>query len=94
MANIGDQLLQPETGWQRIEDTNISIKYDGEWTFYGNASFSGNSAHYNNTKDFVSFIFYGSKLRIISEYFDNRDTDNLIIIDDVEYNIGTIPSSL
>ena len=93
MATIGEQLLQPETGWQRIEDTNTLIKYDGNWTSYEHSSFSGNSAHYNNTKDFVSFIFYGSKLRIISEYFNNRDTNNLIIIDDVEYNFNCYSST-
>ena len=40
MANIGEQLLQPESGWQRIDDNNINIVYIGnDWTI-------GNGVHY------------------------------------------------
>ena len=35
MANIGEQLLQPEEGWQRIDDSNNKILFTGSWTTSG-----------------------------------------------------------
>ena len=35
MANIGEQLLQPENGWKRIDDTDTNIIYNGDkWNYY------------------------------------------------------------
>ena len=65
MANIGEQLFVPESGWKRIDDT------DESFSFF-NFNFRNNQADYNGTSHItqrngatVNFIFYGSRIRII-----------------------------
>ena len=65
MANIGEQLFAPESGWKRIDDT------DESFSFF-NFNFRNNQADYNRTSHItqrngatVNFIFYGSRIRII-----------------------------
>ena len=68
MASIGDQLKTPESGWQRIDDYNMNIKYVGEWMTMSNPNCYNGSVHYlpTNINDAsVNFYFYGSKIRII-----------------------------
>ena len=45
MANIGEQLLVPESGWKRIDDTNEKIIYSKDWESYNYSDFYGNSQH-------------------------------------------------
>lgn len=66
MAKVGEQLLAPEVGWQRIESENANISYTGSWI---NNSDGGTSGGYymNSTgsEDKLSFNFIGTKLRMI-----------------------------
>ncbi|MGH1276480.1 hypothetical protein ACQVWA_24165 [Bacillus cereus] len=68
-VKVGDQLLQPEDGWKRIEDSNSSFKYTGDgWATHSDAKWSGGSTHYCPNSDklaTVEFVFNGTKLRII-----------------------------
>ncbi len=67
-ATVGEQLLQPEKGWQRFDTCDKNFEYIGSWKYlkeYAN--------HYNNdhetTKivgDKIKFNFIGTKLRIIA----------------------------
>lgn len=70
-ASVGDVLVSPEDGWQRIDDNDPSFFYSG--TF---ALVTGKSARegYNSTvhrfanggSGFVRFKFYGTKVRVIA----------------------------
>ncbi|AXR16950.1 MULTISPECIES: hypothetical protein [unclassified Bacillus (in: firmicutes)] len=68
-VKVGDQLLQPEDGWKRIEDSNSSFKYTGDgWATHSDAKWSGGSTHYCPNSDklaTVEFVFNGTKLRLI-----------------------------
>ncbi|MCQ6566726.1 hypothetical protein NPX88_13250 [Bacillus mycoides] len=68
-SKVGDQLLQPEVGWKRIEDSNSNFKYTGDgWATHSDAKWSGGSTHYCPNSDklaTVEFVFNGTKLRII-----------------------------
>ena len=83
MATIGEQLLQPEEGWKRIDNISGSIKYNGSWGIYSGNSFYNNTLYSSNTLgDSYSFSFYGTKFRIISQYYTNRTTEQTVVIDD------------
>ncbi|WP_054744094.1 Ig-like domain-containing protein [Cellulosilyticum ruminicola] len=87
-ATIGERLLEPETGWQRIDDTNEDIVKYGTWytesliyNYNGSASYiKGNVP----TQKVMSFMFYGSQIRIISGCYSNRTTEMTIYIDGVK----------
>ncbi|UZP04660.1 Ig domain-containing protein [Clostridium botulinum] len=67
-ATVGDQLLQPENGWQRFDTCDKNFEYIGSWKYL-----KEDANHYNNdhetTKivgDKIKFNFIGTKLRIIA----------------------------
>lgn len=68
MATVGQTLTVPESGWQRIEDSNVNIMYSSNTT-----AVTGSAAVYSNgtAKSIKSasgaayFNFIGTKLRII-----------------------------
>ncbi|WP_341302228.1 LamG-like jellyroll fold domain-containing protein [Lysinibacillus sp. FSL H8-0500] len=66
MATIGQQLLQPESGWQRYDDTHSFIKYSGDWTSVNSPNFYKNTVTHNkNIGGNATFSFKGTKVRII-----------------------------
>lgn len=86
MANIGDQLLQPENGWKRIDNTDKRILYSkgSSWND------TGLGGRYNDTLIFISegvkegyftFYFYGNKLRIVQSAGTDYATNTQVIID-------------
>ena len=105
MANVGDKLEQPETGWQRIEDNDPTIIYTGSYWTTSSVTpdkWSGKNVHYIATKDgskalssTVEFKFYGTKLRLISTMDSNSSNSLYCSIDGVKheyslYNISEI----
>ncbi|PFF04414.1 hypothetical protein CN324_31370, partial [Bacillus anthracis] len=65
---VGDQLLQPEAGWKRIDDTDSSFKYVGDWWNSGDTTpeWFNNTFHYvDGASGEVQFQFSGTRLRII-----------------------------
>ncbi|NFR65397.1 cell adhesion protein [Clostridium botulinum] len=94
MATIGEQLLQPESGWIRYDDTDKNISYIGnEWkTDY--------DSHYSNTVgDKICFNFVGSKIRILVFTNNSHSKDvkikiNNIVYSYVEYIYPITPASL
>ncbi|ACD23230.1 DUF11 domain-containing protein [Clostridium botulinum] len=67
-ATVGEQLLQPESGWQRVDTCDKNFAYIGSWKYL-----KEDANHYNNdhetTKivgDKIKFNFIGTKLRIIA----------------------------
>ncbi|MHB9924545.1 cell adhesion protein [Clostridium botulinum] len=88
MATIGQQLLQPESGWKRYDDRNENINYVGNWIHENYVSYYKTTASYIKTNGELSFNFTGDKIRIIGQ---NNSTSNTycenvkIIIDNVIY---------
>ncbi|NYS75919.1 hypothetical protein [Bacillus sp. BH32] len=87
IAEVGDVLLQPEIGWQRIDDTDANIKYRGVWkNDVVNSSLYNSTCHYkapevDNNPASISFDFEGTKLRIIALTVNPYDSDAKILID-------------
>jgi hypothetical protein len=81
MATIGDQLLAPETGWQRFDNNNPIIKYIGAgWEFVSNTHVNYVAA------DSIRFNFTGSKIRVIGAYGVTWEATNVAIyIDGTRY---------
>lgn len=62
-------LTQPETGWQRIDDSHSKIIYTGTFTRDVNSSsYNGSAVSTTSTNNQIEFYFFGTKLRIISDY--------------------------
>ncbi|SHI63642.1 Uncharacterized conserved protein YjdB, contains Ig-like domain [Clostridium cavendishii DSM 21758] len=76
-TNLGDQLLQPEKGWKRYDDSNININYIGNWKKFNHESLYNKSSNESDTSktNKVKFKFSGNKFRIISW---NSNTDSNI----------------
>ncbi|MGN2370995.1 hypothetical protein ACTFJW_13250 [Clostridium cagae] len=82
-ATVGEQLLQPEAGWKRYDDTDSNITYSSKLSHNSESWFNDSSNVvwcYNRTitdcayginteNEYCEFNFYGSKLRIISSYW-------------------------
>lgn len=88
MATVGDQIKEPEAGWRRYDDTHPGLKYTGTWTTPSptNAVYYGGSIRVTSRavdNNYVTFSFFGTKLRIISDFYSDRHSDNAITIDGV-----------
>ena len=87
------QLLQPETGWKRIDDTDSNIIYNGTgWTTKTASGFNiyNNAWHYTlNVGDSYDIYFKSSNVRLIALTSSDQMQDNniKIILDDniIEY---------
>jgi hypothetical protein len=94
-ATVGTQLASPEDGWQRIDDTNSKILYDGTWSIYTNSGFWGGTDKYSLVTDStIKFKFYGTKLRIIGQYHSTASKNTRITIDGVVYNYSEYSSTI
>lgn len=71
MANVGDQLTQPEAGWRRYDDSDSLFKYVGEWGYRSNGAYYGGSQRTlaNNLFGKIYFKFSGTRLRIITSLY-------------------------
>lgn len=85
MATVGQALTAPEAGWQRFNDTDPNIKYEGAWALTTSyPSTWQSSITYSvvaGTK--IKFNFIGTKLRIIGYNAGNRSTSIDVYIDGV-----------
>ncbi|EHS57322.1 fibronectin type III domain-containing protein [Paenibacillus sp. Aloe-11] len=87
-ASIGERLTSAEEGWERYDDMNPAIKYEGSgWAYVENEpnSVYAKTGHYMKpsgaTTNSIKFKFYGTKLRIIDLYWTNRVNNVTIEID-------------
>ena len=82
------QLLQPESGWIRIDDSNNKIKYIGEnWNFINDISIGAYNDTYhgcikNPNNSSIDFYFYGTKIRVLDSCYPDRVSSINIEIDD------------
>ncbi|CUU47077.1 Ig-like domain-containing protein [Clostridium beijerinckii] len=90
-ANIGDQLIVPEIGWKRYDDTNSRINFSDGWTRADNNQtdsyrLSNSYKKPTNDLDTIKFSFYGSKIRIINYAFSAYAKGQTIIIDGIKHD--------
>lgn len=94
MVTVGNQLLNPEIGYQRIDSSNSKILYTGAWvkntdsSYYGGTSYSTTESNAN-----CKVRFYGSKIRLISYIDLSLGNNHIFKIDGQIYNFNQIPSS-
>ncbi|QLY78054.1 Ig-like domain-containing protein [Clostridium intestinale] len=69
-ATVGQQLTSPESGWRRYDDTDSKINRLGGVKNSYNA-YNGSALSLNKGNE-ISFKFYGTKLRIITDKNTNR----------------------
>ncbi|MCT4543631.1 MAG: fibronectin type III domain-containing protein [Vallitalea sp.] len=91
---VGDQLLQPEAGWQRYDDSHIPFSsYQGNWVIgeifedgdiWDRDDYWGSTLTHVQSKGTIKFIFSGDKLRLITKLHNSRSQINTIIIDGQE----------
>lgn len=84
-ASIGETLNSPEAGWQRIDDTDSKLNYNPieSWNLIpnGDDSFWFGTARHGKFGTTTNFSFYGSKLRIIAQPYEQRSTNVEVKID-------------
>ncbi|NFO48673.1 Ig domain-containing protein [Clostridium botulinum] len=88
-STIGDQLLQPEEGWRRYDDTDKNIKYTDNFFLVNNYECFNETAHQvgrSSSPEYIKLKFYGSKIRIISILCNAYPECAYIKIDGIEYN--------
>lgn len=84
----GSQLIVPENGWRRFDDTDPGLTYSGPWTTSAvDASnrYGGTFRYSTNPDAALSFTFYGSQLRVIAYRELSASNDVVITIDNQEY---------
>lgn len=96
----GEQLLEPDPTWQRIDDRNVNFYYVGsDWVNFDSELSYNNGNHYyfvtdeNKDNTYLEFYVYTNKLRIIGTYNTteyNRSENNEIIIDNASYTFSCI----
>lgn len=90
MSDIGNQLLQPEVGWKRLDfintDTNIEFSSNFQFMLNRSDAFNGTFAYLPTgiIDGYIKFNFIGSKIRIISATALSRATNSSITIDGIE----------
>lgn len=87
MATVGEQLLQPEDGWRRVNDACNGFTYTGAWTIaYPAQGCSGGTQSWTSTiNDTISFSFYGTKIRYIYYKYPTRSSSISVTIDNTDY---------
>ena len=93
-ATIGDQLPTKEAGWQRIDDADTNIIYEGIWSTLDNTSFYNKKLHYTNDTSNYQFKFYGTKFRLILPTNNGHTSEVSVKVDDIEYSYSEYSSSL
>lgn len=86
MAVVGSVLTAPEVGWQRFDDTNGLLTFEGTWYVMAEPDSYEDGARYSyNYGACVKFNFVGTKLRLIGTSGNGSDTSISVVIDGVEY---------
>lgn len=83
-AAIGSQLLQPESGWKRIDDHDSAIKLESSkpWTVADRDTRGIQGEPYRYTADAnakVSFSFYGTKFRLLHRTYNTNRTAKVTV---------------
>lgn len=74
-ATVGEQLPNPEPGWERIDNTDPRIEFTGTWVIYNASGNYQGSEHLTKYQDpasngsKMSISFTGSKFRLIGTHW-------------------------
>jgi hypothetical protein len=86
-VNVGEQLLQPEDGWKRYDDTDDYILYQGDWQkliiydkYYQNTVHTLVN-HVSTQNDTITFMFQGNKIRLVGGFASNQSKTVQVTID-------------
>ena len=90
MAKVGEQLLAPEAGWKRIDDTNEKFSYLGFNARTNVADYNETSHIIQSAEATVNFIFYSSRIRIIGGQGNIFGTATIVIDNDEYQTINNI----
>ncbi|HID0767959.1 TPA: hypothetical protein ACXDAZ_002488 [Clostridium botulinum] len=84
MATIGQQLLQPESGWRRydINPLQTEFKTYGNWNYLTDKGYNSTRA-YGQAICGYKFNFVGDKLRIIAGTYGTRSSKIKVYIDGI-----------
>ncbi|WP_238861029.1 Ig-like domain-containing protein [Clostridium sp. YIM B02569] len=97
-ATIGQQLVQPEDGWRRYDDTDSKIQYlpENYWgtatvtnLYNGSAHGTGLPSNNANIEAYANFRFKGTELRLIGWGYGGYPDNCKITIDGTVYNFST-----
>ncbi len=81
-ANIGEQVNSPEQGWQRIDDTNTNLVYNGTWDIGVGSECLNGTDHYSLTlNSSLKFKFQGTKFRVYTVSYHSRNIPIDVYID-------------
>lgn len=87
-ATVGDSLIFPEEGWNRYDDTDSHIQYEGDgWFKSTNGTFyNGSETLTNDNKEkFIKFNFTGTKIRLITTVSIWKTQNYTLSLDGIEY---------
>lgn len=87
-ATVGDSLTSPEEGWNRYDDTDSNIQYEGNgWFESTNGTFyKGSETLTNdNNEKFIKFNFTGTKIRLITTVSIWKTQNYTLTLDGIEY---------
>ena len=86
MANVREQLTQPESGMKRISCINSNFKYNNDWSIGSEDGISDIQTLTQNSK--VTVYLYTSKVYLLTEMVANRGALNIYINDILKSNIS------
>ncbi|MBG9765043.1 hypothetical protein [Paenibacillus polymyxa] len=87
-ATVGDSLTFPEEGWNRYDDTDSHIQYEGDgWFKSTNGTFYNGSETLtnDNNEKFIKFNFTGTKIRLITTVSIWKTQNYTLSLDGIEY---------
>ncbi|WP_336122223.1 discoidin domain-containing protein [Paenibacillus polysaccharolyticus] len=81
-VEVGEPLTSPDSGWKRIDDTDSRLLYTPSFTYSSNSNCYNGGAHQvvpNASEQTCKFRFYGTKLRLISLFYDPYPSSGVFI---------------
>lgn len=99
MAEIGQALKAPESGWKRIDDTDSNITYGANKSYNVNAtSYNGGFSQVSGIGMVYKFNFKGTKLRFISRIYEYSDNISVkidgVIVGNFKLNYANVYQAL
>lgn len=94
MANVGDQLTQPEAGWRRYDDTYPSIRFTNATVVSSSSRYGG--SYRAGTGMTAKFLFKGTKIRIIatSNQEGGHSRNVKVNVDGIDHYYDNAPTSI
>ena len=93
MATVGQSLTAPEAGWKRIGAFDSIFSYSGNWQTVTSPLYYEGKQKGGNLNAKISFIFTGTKLRIITDANTDHSSNIKITIDGQSDNFSICSSA-